>query len=271
MPAAKTNRRSSLHHHPRRVLEWKLAERLRNPFISQSQRIIARQINEDIKAAAKAAAEKNTVDDMAEAAALEIDQRRPLWIPVYRRVYLPTVANFGTRVLDGLKSSLAHEIKQVSLDNLWFGTVSDYLATFGGEKIVGITNTTKKKIRKAIQTGVAAGETVRQIELRIAAASPAAVTRARAHAIARTEITAASSLGSEAAAEITGLALERVWLATPGARTRESHAAADGQRVAMKVAFTVGGAELMYPGDAAAPAAEIVNCRCVVAYEEIGG
>jgi hypothetical protein len=30
--------------------------------------------------------------------------------------------------------------------------------------------------------------------------------------------------------------------------------------------FTVGGASLMYPGDPAGPAEEVINCRCCVGF-----
>lgn len=45
-------------------------------------------------------------------------------------------------------------------------------------------------------------------------------------------------------------------------RTREDHAAADGQRVPVGTAFDVGGEPLMFPGDPAGSAAQTINCRC---------
>ena len=56
----------------------------------------------------------------------------------------------------------------------------------------------------------------------------------------------------------------RAWDSTGDARTRETHAAADGQVVGQGEAFNVGGALLMFPGDTSlgAPAGETINCRC---------
>ena len=58
--------------------------------------------------------------------------------------------------------------------------------------------------------------------------------------------------------------LHQAWLATIDARTRRTHAAADGQRVELGQKFSVGRAELRFPGDPRGPAAEVISCRCSV-------
>lgn len=45
-------------------------------------------------------------------------------------------------------------------------------------------------------------------------------------------------------------------------KTRPSHFAADGARVPLAGLFSVGGAQLAYPGDPTGPPAEVKNCRC---------
>ncbi len=59
-----------------------------------------------------------------------------------------------------------------------------------------------------------------------------------------------------------GEELEQQWLSTLDGRTRETHSEADGQRVPVGATFSVGGAQLRFPGDPFGPAEEIVNCRC---------
>jgi hypothetical protein len=41
------------------------------------------------------------------------------------------------------------------------------------------------------------------------------------------------------------------------------------ERIAINQPFIVGGVLMMYPGDPSATAAEVVNCRCVMATEAI--
>ena len=52
------------------------------------------------------------------------------------------------------------------------------------------------------------------------------------------------------------------WDATGGGRTRDAHMEADGQRKPINEPFVVGGELLMYPGDPAGSAENIINCRC---------
>lgn len=94
----------------------------------------------------------------------------------------------------------------------------------------------------------------------------------RANTIARTETMQATG---EARREAMSQVLEdlniprgdivRVWNSTLDDKTRDSHAAMDGQEVGLDEPFTSGnGIEIMFPGDPAAPPEEIINCRCVV-------
>lgn len=56
--------------------------------------------------------------------------------------------------------------------------------------------------------------------------------------------------------------LQKTWICTLDGRTRDTHWAADGQRVALHSAFTVGGEQMQYPGDESASPSEWKNCRC---------
>lgn len=89
----------------------------------------------------------------------------------------------------------------------------------------------------------------------------------RAERIARTETTGAFNAGALAAAETEGWGV-KIWVATGGPRTRDSHLAASGQCVPVDGTFSVGGAELMMPGDPGGPPEEIIQCRCTVVFED---
>ena len=61
-----------------------------------------------------------------------------------------------------------------------------------------------------------------------------------------------------------GLPVTKQWSAA-GQNTRDTHAELDGTVMAVDEPFvSSSGAEMMYPGEPGAPAAEVVNCRCVL-------
>ena len=87
--------------------------------------------------------------------------------------------------------------------------------------------------------------------------------------IARTETTrvensAKQSIGDEG--KRLGFTMWKRWVATADERTRPDHAAADGQEVPNDEPFTVGGEQMMYPGDVSmgCSAWNIINCRCTI-------
>ena len=66
-----------------------------------------------------------------------------------------------------------------------------------------------------------------------------------------------------------GVKMTKNWVATEDDRTRETHAAADGQTVKLDADFEVGDAELEFPSDPNGPPEEVINCRCAVTYDMI--
>lgn len=89
----------------------------------------------------------------------------------------------------------------------------------------------------------------------------------RAERIARTETTGAANAGAQSSAQAAGMGV-KVWQATGGPRTRETHLAASGQCVALDDTFLVGGEQLSIPGDPAGSPAETVNCRCAMLFAD---
>lgn len=126
----------------------------------------------------------------------------------------------------------------------------------------------KKQITNAVTAGILMGRSSRGIaaDLRRRIIDMSVESAIRA---ARTAVTAAENGGRQAtyekAAEM-GIEMQREWIATKDHRTREWHGAADGKRVGVNEAFTVGGEKLMFPGDRSHGASgwNIYNCRCAV-------
>ncbi|HEU4903171.1 MAG TPA: phage minor head protein [Flavisolibacter sp.] len=100
--------------------------------------------------------------------------------------------------------------------------------------------------------------------------------KARAEAIARTEVGRAATEGKMQGAKALGVELEKVWVSARDSRTRHNptkdpkkgdHWVLNGQRRALDEPFSNGVHQLMQPGDATAPPGETINCRCTVVFE----
>lgn len=94
----------------------------------------------------------------------------------------------------------------------------------------------------------------------------------RAETIARTEAMRAVNAGNEEAYRqavangiVQAASLRRKWVTRLDGRERESHALLNGQVRGYGETWQALHGVLRFPGDPAAPAAEVVNCRCVLA------
>ena len=130
-----------------------------------------------------------------------------------------------------------------------------------------VTQTTRDAITAQLNEGVQAGESIDQIADRIRGLFRQTYA-SRAETVARTEVIGAYNGSSVLAASQlpADVIAAQEWIATRDGRTREAHAVADGQTVAIGTAFSVGGHHLAYPGDPNGGASNTVNCRCAVAF-----
>ncbi|MDE7399179.1 MAG: hypothetical protein K2N06_06590 [Oscillospiraceae bacterium] len=90
-----------------------------------------------------------------------------------------------------------------------------------------------------------------------------------AAAVTRTEVNAVCNLAAMDATYRQGKRF-KTWKTFGDSRVRPSHKAVDGQRMPLDMPFTVGGYEMMFPNDSSlgAPAGEVVNCRCVLEFDD---
>jgi hypothetical protein len=186
----------------------------------------------------------------------------------FEAVYVRVGEAFAKETFNGLKSHYGYQIKDIEFSP-FDEAIRAWVATFAGERIVGITSTTQAMIQKLLQRAIDEGMGVAKAQALIRSEFTT-MSRIRAERIARTEIVSASNLGSIEAARSTGLTLQKNWLSTRDARTREAHAEVDGQVAELEGYFIVDGEELAYPGDINGSADNVINCRCTVTYTEIG-
>lgn len=131
-------------------------------------------------------------------------------------------------------------------------------------KVVQISETTRRQIKDAIADALANGAPAAEVAKIIREKTGDVIGKLRAATIARTEIHSAANHATDAMQQ--AAADDRYageWIATNDARTRETHVEADGQIRPVGEPFDVGGAKMLYPGDPQGPAEEVINCRCV--------
>lgn len=121
----------------------------------------------------------------------------------------------------------------------------------------------KKAINGQVLQGILGGESIDKIAARLSAIT--AMNEASARRNARTMTTSAENKGrldSYKKAEENGVVMEKVWMATGDERTREAHMELNGQRIPVDEPFVNSIGEIMCPGDTAADASNVWNCRC---------
>lgn len=144
------------------------------------------------------------------------------------------------------------------------------------ERIKTITNTTKSRINTVIQDVMTEAELsgygidkIRQSLTDAIGASIRGNVRARAKAIAQTEMISASNQASTFAADSTGLEYRKYWSTSHLQGIRPTHIMAEQDSIQRgglrKDELFANG--LRFPGDPAGSADEVVNCRCTVLHE----
>lgn len=242
---------------------WRAFERMRTSWYSAAEKRVAKRFGEELAAVKAALGSARTARDTEELAIGAVQAQRREWEKFFKALYLAVGEDFAPKVRDSLKAS-----KEMKQDDLWQRYLFDWISANAAGKVSMISETTRGELADAIAEGAAQGESIEMIAARITGVYQGYIDEARAITIARTEVVSASNAASVSVAKSTGLDLQKEWLATRDDRIRDTHLAADGQRVGMDEPFRVGGYDLMWPGDGSlgAPASEVVNCRCAVVY-----
>jgi HK97 family phage portal protein len=187
-----------------------------------------------------------------------IDRGR--WAKFIKATYINVAEDFANAARDGFKEIHPTYTKA----DTWLKWVLEYIAKYTGMKIKFITDTTMEAVKdivaKAERSGMAIAETASLLDEFFD--SPA-----RSMLIARTEIQAASGLGTNSFARDAGMDTHS-WICASDELSREWHIEANGQTIPLDQPFQVNGEELMFPGDSSlgATGGNICNCRCVEDY-----
>jgi SPP1 gp7 family putative phage head morphogenesis protein len=167
---------------------------------------------------------------------------------------MPTIA--GVMVASG-ESSIASVTAGVQ-----FNVADPRVQAFLSDKtlkIKDINRVTEKAMRQLLVDATAETLTVSQTSRRIRDMFTN-FSKVRADTIARTEVVSASNAAAVEGFRQSGVVKGKQWLTVQDGSARDSHAAIDGQEVALGELFGNG---LPAPG-VAGPPEEVINCRCTV-------
>lgn len=168
-------------------------------------------------------------------------------------------------------------------DDIWINTfeleMKKIVRNTAGEKIVSITNTTQDilegLVRDVLEVGEAEGLGIPEIAKNLEKAVGANLkgnAKARARAIAQTEMISASNSAALTGAKSTGLDTIKFWSTSGLDRTRETHLADE------NYSDKIGGLKpnevfpntgLRFPADPSGSPAEVINCRCSLLIEVV--
>ena len=121
----------------------------------------------------------------------------------------------------------------------------------------------KKAINGQVMQGILGGESIDKIAKRLQHITN--MNEASARRNARTMTTSAENKGrldSYKKSEENGVVMKKVWIATGDERTRDAHMELNGQSIPVEEPFVNSIGEIMCPGDTAASASNVWNCRC---------
>ena len=150
--------------------------------------------------------------------------------------------------------------------------IIQYLKGREVEQWTMVTETQRKKIEKVISKGLIEGWGGREMEAEIKSIIRLGAYKDQAMTIARTEGTSAMNHSAQTVRHVHSVP-KKVWLSTIDLYTRRGKSTGgfdhanpplgpNGQTVQNDQPFRVSGELLMYPGDRAGSAGNIINCRC---------
>ena len=179
------------------------------------------------------------------------------WIPQFlaqgRDPMVAALATNANAQIDayslGISFDLSRPVVQQWIDarlNLWSRLTNDETGRLLNQEVIAALD---------------AGESIREMQVRVEKVFNFNDV-VRSERIARTEMLSASNRGALEAYRQSGVVERKRWLAARDDRTRDAHAEANGQTVALDVPFLVMGESVMAPGEGSA--ANSINCRCTI-------
>lgn len=159
----------------------------------------------------------------------------------------------------------------------------EYFAKWGALRVSEVDQTTIEYIQLVLEEGRQKGMSNSELaDYLVKEIGDPAYSRRRALVIARTESSNAANYGAYMAGQNSDYETEKIWIGAEDSRERLSHFEKNGERMAITMPYTVNrykggkgkeilvGQDLMlHPSDPTASAANVIQCRCTIAYVPI--
>ncbi len=256
---APPERRDAVDHEARRARIWRRTDRKVTAYERQLERIMRRLF------ARQADATLRRLEGKRGRQATRATDAAGIFDPEFWRTQ---TADDVRGLYEAVAATVAADLDDVfdlgfSIDD---PAVQELIMSRANQLAGNVTDTTYRRIQAELAEGTAAGDDVTALAARVRAVFEDAAT-SRALTIARTEVISAYNGATRTFAAVApaDVVAGQEWISTRDARTREEHATVDGQVVTGSDPFTVGGEQLLYPGDPAGSPENVVNCRCTLA------
>lgn len=243
---------------------WQKTDRKRSGF----ERLFSLKFRQVLYQQFKDVADRITPDNFRSEAVLNEVTESDI-APTFKLLYRTVGVEFAR---DSYASNKAKSEEQ--FEDTWTTYMNNYAQTVAGKRIVSITEETKRIILRYIQAAIDEGvnegygtDVIARNIKKILIEKGVEISTWRAKMIARTEVVGASNVGAMEGARSLGQPMQKIWISTRDARTRDTHAAAEGLTVEINDRFDVGGEMLDCPGDPSGSAENVINCRCAVAFK----
>lgn len=249
---------------------WRARERIRNTWFRGFTKTVRKQFASELSSVRNAI----TGDDISN---IDVEVRKALatgrkdWTKLYKGLYVGMMDDIAPMVIeqygDVLKSRSRIHVKEASP---WTSFLMSWLNVNVGPKVDGLLDFSWTKIHSQVLEGMENQEGMDDIFARIDSLYGDQFSTTRSMTIARTEVTAASNIGTqktgEYLAERFDLDITKKWITARDANVRDSHIAMEGVEVPLDELFNVNGSMMLCPGDTSngAELSEVINCRCDV-------
>ena len=243
-------------------------------FSKAVQPIVQKQLKRDMNGILKTVKESGIPEEFEDQFKGYLEQHSEQWAAVLGNINKGVANQFSKRTFNSFKGlprdmEFKGDEEEIEASE---SEINEYVQNVTGIKVSEINKTTLSKLQNIVAEGLANSWTIGEYEKAIELLYLKQMIPNRSEVIARTEVIAASNLGSQSMAKSSGLVLEKEWSDAGDRRVRATHLSMDGKRLPIDENWIINGKELAFPGDSSlgAKASDTIQCRCIELYFEIG-